>query len=113
LGAAPADGPFQFPALADGSADAVTLSTKPASHTLSVGNGSGFTPAGNVTDVSLVCALNSFSVGGAMSGADVNNVSVTCAVNRFTVGGALSGLASDMSTASWPVAQCGKARRAQ
>jgi hypothetical protein len=69
-----ADGAFTFPTpLDDGTAYAVTVLTQPSapSETCTVTNASG-----------------------TLSGADVNNVSVTCTVDTFTVGGTLSGLAA-------------------
>ncbi|WP_116812067.1 DUF4369 domain-containing protein [Steroidobacter cummioxidans] len=63
------DGPFQFPtALAHGSPYSVTLLAQPATQTCTVGNGSGTVGAGNVTNVSVTCATNAYTVGGTLSG---------------------------------------------
>ena len=67
------DSSFIFPmALADGSAYSVTVKTQPANlvQTCSVSSGSG-----------------------ALAGTDVTNVTVTCSTDTFTIGGNVSGLA--------------------
>jgi len=72
-----ADGGFTFAtALADGSAYSVTVLTDPAmpNQMCTVTNGSG-----------------------TLNGANVTNVSVNCTTDRFTVGGTLSGLAAGNS----------------
>ena len=67
-----ADGAFTFStALADGSTYNVTVKTQPADQTC--------TASGNT---------------GTIAGADVTDVTVTCSVNTYTVGGTVSGLAS-------------------
>jgi len=64
------DGSFVFPtSIAQGSTYSVTVQTQPAIQTCSVSNGSG-----------------------TMGGADVTNVTVTCSTNTFTVGGTVAGL---------------------
>ena len=50
-----ADGNFQFPPLADGSAYAVSVSAQPAGQTCTVSNGSGTVSGANVTDVAVKC----------------------------------------------------------
>lgn len=49
---------------------AVTVKTQPSnpSQTCAVTKGTGFTPAANVTDVSVACTTRSFAVGGKVSG---------------------------------------------
>jgi ELWxxDGT repeat protein len=65
-----ANGPFAFAtSLADGASYGVTVLTQPAGQTCLVSNGTG-----------------------AVSGANVSNVTVSCATNTYTVGGAVSGL---------------------
>jgi len=66
-----ADGPFAFPAIADGSSYEVTISSQP-------------------TNLSQTCQVSNAS--GVLAGADVSNVNVTCATNGFTVAGSISGL---------------------
>ena len=66
-----ANGSVTFPtALASGSAYAVTVQTQPNSptQTCSVANGSGTVVASNVTDVTVTCSTNTYSVGGSVSG---------------------------------------------
>jgi len=65
------DGPFAFPAIADGSAYAVTVSAQPG-------------------NLSQTCAVTNDA--GTLAGADVGNVGVTCTTNNFTVSGSISGL---------------------
>ena len=64
------NGSFTFAtSLTSGSTYAVTVGTQPSGQTCSVTNGSG-----------------------TVTGASVTNVSVTCAANRYTIGGTVSGL---------------------
>lgn len=66
-----ADGAFAFATLVGfGDIYAVTVSGQPSqpSEACSVTNGSGTMAASNVTNVSIICALNSFAVGGSVSG---------------------------------------------
>uniref|UniRef100_UPI0014046730 beta-propeller fold lactonase family protein n=1 Tax=unclassified Variovorax TaxID=663243 RepID=UPI0014046730 len=68
-----ADGPFTFPApVADGAAYAVTVSTQPANPPLvcTVSNASGLIAGAPVTHVAVACSLQSFTVGGSVSGLD-------------------------------------------
>lgn len=63
------DGAFTFPTpVAAGSAFVVTVKTQPAGHTCTVGNGAGTMGSANVADVSVVCAVNSYGVGGTVTG---------------------------------------------
>jgi hypothetical protein len=65
-----ANGSFMFPAEPDASAYAISVKDQPAvpSQTCTVTNGSGVVAAGGVTGVSVVCATNSFTVGGTLPG---------------------------------------------
>ena len=66
-----ADGAFTFATAVDfGDVYAALVSSQPSqpSEACSVTNGSGTIPASNVTNVSVICALNSFAVGGSVSG---------------------------------------------
>ncbi len=63
------NGPFAFGVhLADRSSYSVTVLTQPAGQGCSVSNGTGTLAGANVADVSVSCAANTFSVGGAVSG---------------------------------------------
>jgi uncharacterized delta-60 repeat protein len=55
-------------ALASGAAYAVTVRTQPAGQTCMVSNGSGNIVATNVTNVSVACSTNTYTVGGTVSG---------------------------------------------
>jgi hypothetical protein len=63
------DGVFTFatPVL-DGQPYAVTVQTQPTGQTCSVGHGTGLMGAAGITNVSVVCSANSFSIGGTVSG---------------------------------------------
>ncbi len=64
-----ANGPFTFDqAVATGSTYAVTVSAQPAGQTCSVTNGSGTVANSNVTNVQVICTLNSYSVSGTVYG---------------------------------------------
>jgi len=63
------DGTFAFAApIAHGGAYAVTVLTQPAGQTCSVGNGSGVMGIANVTNITVVCSANTYTVGGAVFG---------------------------------------------
>src|ERR1022692_4904525 len=63
-----ANGQFTFStAIAYQSPYAVTIATQPAGQSCSVTNGSGTTPAANVTNISVVC-VPGYTIGGAVSG---------------------------------------------
>ena len=63
------DGAFTFPTpVAEGSPYLVTVQTQPADQTCSVTNGSGTMGAARVTNVAVVCAVNTYSAGGTVSG---------------------------------------------
>src|SRR6266705_1488263 len=64
-----ANGSFTFPApVAQGSPYAVTVLTQPAGQTCTVANGSGTLAGANITNVTVTCSANTFSVGGTISG---------------------------------------------
>jgi hypothetical protein len=64
-----ADGAFTFPTRqGESSPYAVAVLTQPAGQTCTVTNGSGTVGTSNVTDVSVVCAANTFTLGGTVSG---------------------------------------------
>jgi hypothetical protein len=66
-----ANGAFAFPGtLVAGDAYAVTVLVQPAapSETCTVTNGSGTMPDADVNDVSVTCAVDTFTVGGALTG---------------------------------------------
>jgi hypothetical protein len=66
-----ADGAFTFNTpVAFGDPYAVMVKTQPAapSETCTVNNGSGTMPANDVNDVSVTCTVDTFTVGGALSG---------------------------------------------
>ncbi len=64
-----ADGAFTFAtALATGAAYSVSVTTQPATQTCTVGNGAGTLAAANVTNVSITCVTNTFTVGGTVTG---------------------------------------------
>jgi len=66
------DGPFTFStALKDGSGYNVTVAAQPTGQICTVANGSG-----------------------TISGADVTNITVTCSTNTYTIGGTVTGLGS-------------------
>jgi trimeric autotransporter adhesin len=63
------DGAFTFPTpVAEGSPYLVTIKTQPTDQTCSVTNGSGTMGAARVTNVAVVCATNTYSAGGTVSG---------------------------------------------
>ena len=66
-----ANGSFTFPTgLADGTTYAVTVGAQPSTpaQTCTVSNGSGTIAGGNVTNVAVACATNTYSVGGNVGG---------------------------------------------
>jgi len=66
-----ADGSFTFPtSIVAGAGYSVTVLTQPGpvSETCSVSNGSGTATSADVTSVAVTCALNTFSVGGSVTG---------------------------------------------
>ncbi|HVQ61630.1 MAG TPA: 3-carboxymuconate cyclase, partial [Burkholderiales bacterium] len=64
-----ASGPFTFNTpLADRSGYSVTVLTPPAGQSCSIARGTGTLAGANVTNVSVSCAANTFTVGGTVSG---------------------------------------------
>jgi uncharacterized repeat protein (TIGR01451 family) len=64
-----ANGNFTFPAaIASGSTYAVTVGTQPSSQICTITSGSGMVTAANITNVSVICASNAYTVGGSVSG---------------------------------------------
>jgi subtilisin-like proprotein convertase family protein len=64
-----ANGAFTFPTgLANGAPYAVTVGTQPSGQTCSVANGSGTIAGANVTNVAVTCTVNTYTVGGNVSG---------------------------------------------
>ena len=60
---------FTMPtAIAYGSSYAVTIQTQPTGLTCSVGGGAGTMPAGAISNVTISCALTTYTVGGGISG---------------------------------------------
>ena len=55
-------------ALANSATYAVTVGTQPSGLTCSVSNGTGTVASANVTNVTVTCATNSYTVGGTVSG---------------------------------------------
>ena len=71
---------FAFPTLAiDASAYAVTVKTQPTakSQTCAIPNGTGTVEGADVTNVSVVCTTNEYSVGGTLSGLGSGSVVLT------------------------------------
>ncbi|HEX3849123.1 MAG TPA: hypothetical protein VHV81_17210 [Steroidobacteraceae bacterium] len=63
------DGAFTFPApVNEASRYQVTVKTQPAAETCSITNGSAVLGAARVTNVAVVCAVNTYSAGGTVSG---------------------------------------------
>ena len=63
---------FTMPAsIAFGSSYAVTVQAQPNNTTCTVGNGSGVVGAGPVSNITVTCAQNSFTVGGSITGLTV------------------------------------------
>jgi hypothetical protein len=63
------NGTFTFAtAVAYGASYAVTVLTQPATQTCSVANSSGPMGAANITNVTVVCSVNAYTVGGTVSG---------------------------------------------
>ncbi len=64
-----ADGTFTFPARQNESSPyAVTVLTQPAGQTCAVADGTGTIGTANITNVSVVCVANTFTLGGTVSG---------------------------------------------
>ncbi len=66
-----ANGGFTFAtSVAQGSPYSVTVLTQPATQTCIVTNGSGTVGSSNITDVNVTCTINSYTVGGTLTGLD-------------------------------------------
>ncbi|MEO5559615.1 MAG: hypothetical protein ABIO49_07355, partial [Dokdonella sp.] len=75
-----ANGSFTFAtALASGASYAVTVGTQPSSptQTCTVSNGSGTIASANVTNVTVSCTTNTYTVGGTVSGLVGNSVTLS------------------------------------
>ncbi|WP_298627222.1 hypothetical protein [uncultured Legionella sp.] len=63
------DGSFTFAtAVAEGSTYNVTVLSQPATQTCTVSNGTGTMGGKNITDVQVTCSINSYGVGGTITG---------------------------------------------
>ena len=62
------NGSFQFPPKADGTAYSVSVSAQPTGQTCSVVNGTGTLAGSNVTNVTVSCANDAYTLGGSLSG---------------------------------------------
>lgn len=68
---------FTFPTpINNGAAYAVTVSAQPSGLTCAVSNGSGTINSANVTDVSVVCAVNTYTLGGTVTGLSSGTLSL-------------------------------------
>ena len=64
-----ANGAFSFStAIASGSAYVVTVGTQPAGQTCTVANGTGSNVTANVTNITVTCSTNTYTIGGTVSG---------------------------------------------
>jgi hypothetical protein len=64
-----ANGAFQMPSpVAYGSTYTITVATQPTGLTCTVGNATNSMPASAVTNVTVTCAVNSYTIGGTISG---------------------------------------------
>ena len=64
-----ADGSFTFAtAIAGGAAYAVTVQTQPAGQTCTVSNSTGTVSGANVANVTVTCSVNTYTIGGTVSG---------------------------------------------
>ncbi len=79
-----ADGSFAFASQNSGSAYSVTVKTQPVSQTCVVTNGSG-TLTANVTNVTVTCSINKFSVGGNVTGLSGSVAMLNNAGDEITV----------------------------
>ena len=62
--------------VASGSTYAVTVNTQPTGQTCTVANGSGTMGTANVTNVAVTCTLNSYTLGGTISGLNAGGLLV-------------------------------------
>jgi hypothetical protein len=89
---------FSIP-VAQGSPYNVTVTNQPATQTCTVGNGTGIMGAGNVTNVNVTCAVNTYTVGGTVSGLTGTVVLQNNATNTTSIS------ANGSYTFSTPIAQ--------
>ena len=69
-----ANGSFTFATpLANGAAYAVTVGTQPVGQTCTVSNGTGTVASANVTNVTVNCTSNTYTIGGSVSGLGAGN----------------------------------------
>lgn len=72
------NGGFTFPApLIDGSAYTVTIAAQPAGQTCSVGHASGTIAGANVGNVVVACSVDSYTIGGTVSGLIGSGLSIS------------------------------------
>src|SRR6266702_1834453 len=64
----PANAPFTFDAIADGSAYSVAVFVQPLNQTCTVANGSGTLAGANVTNIAVACTTDTHTIGGTISG---------------------------------------------
>ena len=94
------DGRFTFSTpIAQGSTYAVTVLTQPSTQTCTVSNGTGTMGGANVTNVSVTCSTNTYSVGGTISGLSGTVILLNNGGDDKTV------TSNDSFTFSTPVAQ--------
>ena len=93
-------GSFTFStAIAQGSTYTVTVLTQPATQTCTVSDGTGTMGSSNVTNVSVTCSTNTYTVGGAVSGLSGTVVLLNNASNSTSVS------SNGSFTFSTPIAQ--------
>lgn len=80
------DGDFTFiTAVADGAGYEVTVLTQPSGQTCSIANSSGTLSGAGVTDVTIVCSANTYTVGGTVTGLSGTLVLQNNAGNNLTL----------------------------
>jgi hypothetical protein len=62
------DGEFSFPAIPDNSTYNIIITQQPNGQTCTINNGSGTVSGENIFLVQITCSINSYSIGGAVSG---------------------------------------------
>lgn len=100
--------------LAEGAAYNVTIDTQPTGLTCAVSNGNGTVAGANVTNVSIVCAVNTYTLGGTVSGLNGGTLVLQNSSNTLSItsNGAFTfptplpeGSSFAVSVASQPAAQ--------
>src|SRR5206468_3535659 len=89
------NGPYAFGAIADGSAYSVAVFVQPLNQSCTVANASGMLAGANVTNVTVTCVTNTFTIGGTVSG-----LSGTGLVLQNNGGDNLTVLANEIGRAS-------------